>query len=171
MAQKQARFGTDDIVKMSKPTLYNEMEGIIISVERNYKQLHSHLPADKEAFDPRGLVTRESDIQDIKIPYRFDGEYLEVDYPNGDGFRTERSKFYGYSYTIKTEKMHSIYPEYALTLVKKPNHMLKDFGTRGASSEVIDQCAIEEFKGGDNCTQCGNPIQHNEPHVQCDSCR
>lgn len=31
--------------------------------------------------------------------------------------------------------------------------------------------AADGSTGGDLCTRCGAPIDHNEPHVECDACR
>lgn len=58
-------------------------------------------------FERGGLVTVESDIKSICLPYRFDGETLEVDHPETKfatftmHAHTHRSRFSGYSYTIR----------------------------------------------------------------------
>lgn len=54
-----------------------------------------------------GLHTEERDIKSIELPYRFDGETLQVDFPAatyGDwtqAAHTQTSKFFGYDYSVR----------------------------------------------------------------------
>ena len=102
---KQPKFKIGDKVTLKTPSLYNERSGVITAVEKVYKDVNGT------------LCHRESDINSISIPYRFDGITLEIDYPETvfSNFTqhayTKISKFYGYSYTVKTEKMNCIYSE------------------------------------------------------------
>jgi hypothetical protein len=116
MEQRQPKYNVGENVTLKSPTLYNERQGKIVEIDRIYKRI------DKLTgkFDPEGLVTSESDIKDFKIAHEFDGETLIVDYGNG---RKETSKFYGFSYTIETPKMMSIYSESGLS--KEPPPPLK----------------------------------------------
>jgi len=48
----------------------------------------------------------------------------------------------------------------------------------GNQPALEEGCSIQEnieeepeVASGDTCTNCGNPIDHNEPHMQCDNCR
>lgn len=112
---KKPKFKKGDVV--SHPfNLYNETSGRIIEVERVYKRLDKYTGK----FDPQGLVTRESDISSIAIPYTFDGETLTLTYPKGSlhGEReiVETAKFYGYAYTVESPKMRSVFSESSLKI-------------------------------------------------------
>lgn len=107
------KFKVGDKVKMRSPDLYGFTEGKIVSVEKAFQELYPN----SDEFDMDGLRTLEQTINSIVIPYEFDGEYLTVHYPsdksNPKG-KILKSKFYGYSYTIETPELRSIYPEHAL---------------------------------------------------------
>lgn len=78
-------------------------KGEIINIEKTYKEVESD-----GSFMEGGLVTLESTISSIALPYQFDGEALKVEFPEskyGDYVQMaymKESRFYGYSYTIKT---------------------------------------------------------------------
>lgn len=38
-------------------------------------------------------------------------------------------------------------------------------------SQEDDPEPPRDEEGGDVCTQCGNPIDHDDPHTVCDKCR
>lgn len=111
------KYKVDETVTLKSPTLFKEWEGKVVEVQRLFKRLNS---AGK--FDPHGLVTRESEIESIKLPYTLVDDVLTVTYPSDGPFggRTEKSAFYGYAYTIKTPKMLSIYSESGLTKEPPP---------------------------------------------------
>lgn len=104
---KQPKYSVGQTLQLLRPTLYDETKGEVTEVEKMFKRIDKY----SGHFDPDGLVTRESDIETIKLPYEFDGETLKVNY---DG-RIETSKLYGFAYTIKTPKMLSIYSESGLS--------------------------------------------------------
>lgn len=86
-----------------------EHKGTIVSIEKTYKEIESD-----GSFMEDGLVTLESTIPSISLPYQFDGNVLKVEFPEskfGDYVQrayTKESHFYGYAYTIKTpmKEMH-----------------------------------------------------------------
>jgi hypothetical protein len=108
--RSEPKFSVGQRVRMVRPNLYGETEGVIVRVERNFKS-------------ESGLVTMESTIKSIQLPYRFNGERLEVDHPEQDlgGFiqkaYTHVSVFSGYSYCVEAGSLRSIYPERALELL------------------------------------------------------
>lgn len=106
---------------MSKKTLYGETEGVIVAIGNLFKVVHP----GTNTFDSDGLVTDESTINSISLPYEFDGETFTVHYPEADygtwirkAF-TDTSKFYGYSYDVRTKKMLTMYGEKSLKKVVK----------------------------------------------------
>lgn len=113
---KTPKFKKGDRVQ-HQLNLYNETTSEIVEVEKVFKRLDKHTGK----FDPQGLVTRESDINSIKIPYTFDGETLTVTYPKGtlnrDRDIVEVAKFYGYAYVVESPKMRSVFSESSLKLI------------------------------------------------------
>jgi len=116
MKQKEAKFEIGQKVNMSTKTLYGEVEGVIVDITRTYKVV-SKVINGNSFFETNGLVHEERHIHSICLPYRFDGNTLEIDYPQKDygsfvqkAFTTI-SEFYGYSYTVKTPKMRTSYSE------------------------------------------------------------
>lgn len=113
---KQPKFKVGDSVKMRTKTLYGEKEGVITRIEKVFSEVY-----EDGTFNSDGLMTLESTIDSISIPYTFDGETLVVEYPETDygsfimKARKRVSKFSGYSYCVKTEKMNTIYPERSLS--------------------------------------------------------
>ena len=93
MKKKTPKYKVDDIVK----TKFGN--GKIEKVDRLFKVVNE--------FD--GLVTCESTIDSCKLPYRFDGETLEVDYPECDygsiivKAKTTTAKFFCYAYSVRIE--------------------------------------------------------------------
>lgn len=116
--QPLPKFNVGDGVTLKKQTLYGETVGVVESVERVYKQVEKD-----GSFSRSGLATRESDIKHGCLPYRFDGETVEVEYPEHDfgGWiqkaHTMKSRFAGYGYTVRSEKMLTVYSE--SSLIKK----------------------------------------------------
>jgi hypothetical protein len=116
MKQKEAKFEIGQKVTMSSKTLYGEVEGVIIERTKIYKVV-TRISNGRSFHETNGLVHEERHIHSICLPYRFDGNTLEIDYPQKDygsfvqkAFTTI-SEFCGYSYTIKTPKMLTSYSE------------------------------------------------------------
>jgi len=109
---KGPKYPNGTVVSLKKKTLYNELAGTITDFTRVYLEVD-----ENGNFERRGLATMEDTIASIQIPYSFDGATLEVHYPESkftnftQPARTRRAKFYGYAYTIKTDKMLSVYSE------------------------------------------------------------
>lgn len=116
MKQKEPKFEIGQKVSLSAPTLYGETQGIIVERTRDYKAV-TRISNGHSFPEIDGLVHEERHIKNICLPYRFDGNTLEIDYPEADygsfvqkAFTTI-SEFCGYSYTIKTPKMRTSYYE------------------------------------------------------------
>ena len=111
----EQEFNIGDAVRMLSPTLYGETEGTVYGVERTLKELCKWaLKRGEEEVDEDGLWTLENSIKSICVPYTFDGTYLKI-YKDDEKTQLERtSKVTGYSYSVKSEKMNSSYPETAL---------------------------------------------------------
>ena len=134
LGQPAPRFGPGDRVKMKSKTLQGETEGVVESAERVYRQVgpDARGPGSSRRkrftrrpdgqFDPDGLWTMESTVGGV-LPFRFDGETIEVEYPaskHGEWTRAAhvlKSRFAGYSYTVRTPKMLTSYPERALSKI------------------------------------------------------
>ena len=107
---KQPKFKIGQKVKTPR-TLYGEFEGTIIKFQRVFKSIDST------------LCIEESTIKSIQLPHTFDGETLTVNYPEQDfgdfiyKARTQVSKFYGYSYTVRSAKMLTTFSERSLKLI------------------------------------------------------
>jgi hypothetical protein len=112
---EKPEFKIGDAVRMLSPTLYGETEGTVYAVERMYAELDKWaLERGDEEIDEDGLWTGEGTIESICVPYTFDGTYLKI-YKDDEKTQLERtSKFAGYSYSVKSEKMNTSYPEQAL---------------------------------------------------------
>lgn len=119
---KKPLYSIGQEVKMSKPNLWKEAVGVIVESEKMFKEID-----ENGRFVVGGLVTSERSISSIVLPYEFDGETLKVTYPEqvfacyGGGTvsmpeRVRISKFFRHSYTIKTEKGLSSYPEKMIAL-------------------------------------------------------
>jgi len=99
-----------------KADLYGMTQSTIVKVEKVFREVD---PRTGE-IDPRGLTTLEHTIEHTSLPYEFDGETLTVHFPERvySGFvepaRVMTSKFSGYSYTTRNEKMSTIWSERAL---------------------------------------------------------
>lgn len=121
--QPKPLFSIGDTVKHPK-SLYDETEGKIVEVERIYQQVNKD-----GSFDMHGLAHLENTISSICLPYRFDGETLEVDYPesefkltNGvikENAYTMKSRFYGWAYTVETAKMRCVFSQRQLRKISK----------------------------------------------------
>lgn len=101
-------------VRLLTPSLYGETEGEIVEVERTYLALDKWaLERGEERFDEDGLLTLESDIPYIAVPYTFDGTYLVLDFGKDDRHITGKrtSKLHGIAYTIQTEKIRMVVSE------------------------------------------------------------
>jgi len=112
---KQPKFKLKDKVRMKSPTLYKEKEGVITEVRITYRELDIHsLRQGIEEFREEGMAWFLSE-GDLKKPkYEVNGEYFTI---YTDATKTEidiRFKAHHYSYTIKSKKMNSIYPEHAI---------------------------------------------------------
>jgi len=112
---KQAIFKIGDKVSMRRKTLYGETEGEIVSIQRTYQETW-----EDGSFRYEGLCHLENDIKSILLPHTFDGETLTIDYPQRDfgGFikkaNTHVYKFSGYSYSVKTLRVLTLYSEKTL---------------------------------------------------------
>lgn len=115
MKQKEPKFEIGQKVSLSSPTLYGETQGVIVERTRCYKVV-ARVYNGYSIPETNGLLHDERDIPSICLPYRFDGNTLEIDYPETNWGKacTMVSEFYGYSYSIKTAQMLSLYPERAL---------------------------------------------------------
>lgn len=117
MKQKEPKFEIGDKVSMSRATLYGEKEGVIIAFDKNYKAVRKIYGDGRVLQEFDGLVQEEGHIKNIRLPYRFDGVTLEVDYPETDyGTFIQKAytsiyEFCGYSYTVKTDKILTCYSE------------------------------------------------------------
>lgn len=116
MKQKNPKFEIGDKVSMKSKTLYGENVGVVQEITKVFKAVTR--VRNGNSFDEiDGLVHFEKEIGGIRLPYRFDGVTLEIDYPQQDfgGFIqkafTTISEFNGYAYTIKTDKMLTVYSE------------------------------------------------------------
>lgn len=85
---------------------HGRFPAVVVEVHKAFAETDS-----SGAFRKGGLVTDERDIPTICIPHRFDGETLEVDYPEAKyaggwsrAAHTVVSKFYGYSYTVRDSR-------------------------------------------------------------------
>lgn len=127
LIQIKPRFSVGDVVSTPK-NLYNETRGEVTAVERVFQEVHSGGVLDG-TFNMEGLATLEKTISSIQIPYEFDEVTLKVHHPASeiklrDGVHKEKaktrvSKFYGWAYTVTTEKMNSVFSESSLRLVQK----------------------------------------------------
>lgn len=112
---KQPKFKIGDKVSMRSKTLYGETEGEIIQFGKDFQELDRY-----GNFKQGGLVMSERDINNIKLPFKFDGETLTIDYPQRDYGNfiqkavTIEYKFSGYSYSVKTPKMLTLCCEKSL---------------------------------------------------------
>lgn len=98
-------------------TLYDETRGEIVEITRLFRRIDIRTGE----FERNGLDTLENTIRHIQLPYRFDGNTLEIDYPEEtikltnmtihNKAKTETSKFYGYVYTVQTPKMRTVFSE------------------------------------------------------------
>lgn len=123
----EPKFQVGDEVK-TPMNLYHETFGEVTAVEKIFQEVHSGGALDG-TFDMDGLATLEHTIESIKLPYKFDGETLEIRIPAStiklkhgemrENARTRTSKFYGYAYTVTTDKMNSIFSEESLRINKK----------------------------------------------------
>jgi hypothetical protein len=111
----KAQFKIGDAVRMLSATLYGETEGTVYAVEGRFMELCKWaLERGEEEFDEDGLCTLEGTIKSISVPYTFDGTYLKI-YEDDEKTKLRRtSKFSGYSYSVKSAKMNTSYPETAL---------------------------------------------------------
>lgn len=77
----------------------------VVEIGKKFKETD-----EQQNFVYDGLVTFESDIKFIKLPYTFDGQTLVVEFPEEDfgGFKREAYKrtsaFYGYYYDVRVVK-------------------------------------------------------------------
>jgi hypothetical protein len=112
---KQPKFKIGDKVSMRRKTLYGETEGEIIELGKDFQELDRY-----GNFMKGGLVMSEREIKYISLPFKFDGETLTIDYPQRDFGSfilkavTTEYKFSGYSYTVKTPKINTLYYEKSL---------------------------------------------------------
>jgi hypothetical protein len=112
---KQPKFKLKDKVRMKSPTLYKEKEGVITEVRITYKELDKYsLRRGIEEFNEDGLAWFLFK-EDLKKPnYELNGEYFTI-YTDSTKTEIDMSfKAHHYSYTIKSKKMNSIYPEHAI---------------------------------------------------------
>ncbi len=112
--KKQPKFSIGNKV-FCKPTLYGETEGVITDVDRYYTEVD-----EENNFVRGGLSHFEHNLNNISLPWKFDGYTLEIYYTpdphlyiNG---KTKKSKFKGYVYTVKSEKMNTLFEEKSLKL-------------------------------------------------------
>jgi hypothetical protein len=108
---KPPKFKLNQTVKC-KPTLYGETKGVVYRIEKVYARVD-----DNGNFIRGGLHTTESSIENISLPYEFDGETLKVHYPEYDYGNfiekvvTRVSKLKEYAYSVRTPKMNTLFSE------------------------------------------------------------
>lgn len=117
MEQKKPKFEVGQEVSMSRPTLYGESKGVITQSTKLFKCVRKVYADGRSYPEHNGLVQEERHIDSICLPHRFDGNTLEVDHPQSDyGTFIQKAftavyEFYGYAYTVKTEKINTVYSE------------------------------------------------------------
>lgn len=96
-------FGIGESVLITKGKVAGE-KGEVVEIEKSF------LEVDEEGnFNRDGLLTMESTITSIKLPYTFDGETLKVEHPERDYGNwvqkkyTHTAKFYQNAYTIRLQ--------------------------------------------------------------------
>lgn len=89
----------------SRISTYKGCKGIVTEIERAFKEIDED---GNWVLD--GLVTMESSIPSISLPYQYDGQTLVVEHPesNFGGFQmeayTRKAKPYEFVYTVKISK-------------------------------------------------------------------
>jgi len=182
---KQPKYGVGETMTMKRANLYGEKVGVITKVNRLYKRICKHTGG----FDPDGLVTSEDTISSICIPYEFDGETLIVDYGDKSQFvkGKETSKFYGYTYTIKSAKMLSEYSESGITRNKPKPEQVGNFyiventdGNNGAFNTVAqggpevyvtDREGVVVFKDNRHEAELWIHERHGITPLTCPTCK
>jgi hypothetical protein len=112
---KQPKFQIGDKVSMRTKTLYGETEGKITEVRKVYQETW-----EDGSFRSDGLCYDENEIENISIEHTFDGETLTIKSPQREfstfilKAETRVHKFNGYSYTVKTPKINTLYYEKSL---------------------------------------------------------
>lgn len=112
---KQPKFQIGDKVSMRRKTLYGETEGEITEVRKVYQETW-----EDGSFRSDGLCYDENEIENISIEHTFDGETLTIKSPQREfstfilKAETRVHKFNGYSYTVKTPKINTLYYEKSL---------------------------------------------------------
>lgn len=108
------KFKVGDPVRMKKPDLYNCTTGKVVGVEKIFQAF------EDGRFDMRGLAILENTIECTSVPYKLDGDTLEIYMPesefkmsNGDvlkrAAKTRVYKFRDYAYTVESDKMRTVY--------------------------------------------------------------
>lgn len=113
-----SKFKAGHNVIMSKPNLYDETKGVITKEHRVFKAFNERTGR----FEPGGLCIIESDLKTFSVPYEVIGDTLKVMHPETE-YETHIQKactyvykLHHWSYTIKSEKISSVYPERLLSL-------------------------------------------------------
>lgn len=113
----QPKFKVGDRVRTPKD-LYNETTGQIYEVHRNFQELDHN-----GNFDWDGLCTCTPHIGGC-LPYSFDGMTIKTWYPREDFGGWIRKayvltqKFSGYSYSVKSKKLNTLWDESSLKKLK-----------------------------------------------------
>ena len=125
------KFKVGDKVSMKTKTLYNETEEVITEVERTFQRCDEH-----GNIEPRGLhslecmfyIPKDKSLHDKPwqsqgnkdITYEFAGPNMIIGRWHNGANMFGKTVFYNIctkiSYTIKSDKMNSIYPERSLKL-------------------------------------------------------
>lgn len=113
----QPAFKVGDEVELCVKTLYGEDRGIIVEVDRTFRDVRKIYENNKVLEEYDGLVHEERHIKNCVLPYRFDGVTLEIDYPQADygtfiqkAF-TSVAEFHGYCYVVQSEKMRTSFSQ------------------------------------------------------------
>lgn len=104
LQQRKPKFKVGDNVKMLIENLQGETTGKVSEVNRIYKEVY---PGTNE-IDPDGLTISENTIKTISVPYKFDGDVLEIQSSSG---KTRKHIFAGYNVVVISEKMNTMINE------------------------------------------------------------
>lgn len=124
MAKKVTpKFKVGDSVKFSRSDLYNLTYGKISEVQKLYWEIDPR--TDK--FKTGGLAIMENTIPCTAIPYTFKNDVLRITFPENtiktttttiiEHERTTEYRLHSYVYTVKNDKMSTVYSAKQLTRI------------------------------------------------------
>lgn len=114
------KFKIDDKVNFKKPDLYGMINGVVTEVQKLYWEIDPQT----NKFKTGGLAIMENTIPSTALPYTFENDVLRITFPEStlklsSGVLTEYEKtteyrLHSYVYTVKNEKMSTVYNERSL---------------------------------------------------------